>query len=103
MFSVNVCKQLFTTEASEKQGKSVPKLHFWPFLAKIPVMAIQLTPKNLDDIIKLIKKITDALTKSDFLIPEKRQKLEQYKDYEKYSREIENAEKLRMTKMAQIG
>ncbi|MHC4397236.1 MAG: hypothetical protein ACYS1A_16485 [Planctomycetota bacterium] len=60
-------------------------------------------------IIDLVKRIADDLTKSDFLTPQEQQKLDQYKKYEDYSREIENTEKLRFmdksgraAKMAQL-
>jgi len=55
---------------------------------------MSLTTTNIDDIIKLIDQITETLTKSDFLAPQEQRLLEQYREYERCTREIQNMERL---------
>lgn len=55
-----------------------------------------LKPSDIDHIIKLIEKITDASTKSDFLTLQEQQLLNQYQKYEWLTGQIKQEERLGM-------
>ncbi|MHC4462172.1 MAG: hypothetical protein ACYS6W_11390 [Planctomycetota bacterium] len=58
------------------------------------VKMMRLKPADIDHIIKLIEKIMETLTKSDFLTPQEQQLLEQYREYEECTRKIQSMERL---------